>query len=127
PSVPPLENVLIKEGQLVVEAGSEQYEIDRRLRTVLEEDSARVEFRDVGLGDEIAMRQMMQHLRVHDWMAGQRIMVWLRKPEPGPGAGQAVEHHGRIERDRHAARRVGDAIDEDVRRHAKNVLRHEAI
>ena len=60
-------------------------------------------------------------------MAGQRIMVGLRKPEPGQVAVQPVEHHGRIERDRHAGRRVGHAIDEDVRRHAENVLRHEAI
>jgi hypothetical protein len=86
-----------------------------------------VEFRDLRLGDEIAMRQMMQHLRVHDWMTGQRVMIRLRKPQPSQVAVQPVEHHGGIERDPHAARRVGHAIHEDVRRHAKNVLRHEAI
>ena len=70
---------------------------------------------------------MMQHLRVHDGMAGQRIVIRLRKPEPSEVAVQPVEHHGRIERDRDAGRRVGHAVDEDIRRHAKNMLRHEAI
>ena len=60
-------------------------------------------------------------------MAGKRIMIWLRKPEPSQVTVQAVEHHGRIERDRHAGGRVGHAIDQHIRRHAEYVLRHEAI
>ena len=66
PPVRPVEQRRVDVGHQVVVAGREQDQVDLLLAAVGEDDRVLAQFADVRLGHQVAVREVVQHLGVHD-------------------------------------------------------------
>ena len=68
----PAQQRLVEERHPVLVAGGQQDDVDLLAGAVREDDPVAVEALDVGFGDEVAVGEVVQHLVVHDRVAGEQ-------------------------------------------------------
>ena len=76
----PLEQRLVHIGDRPLVTGREEHQVDRLLAAVGEDHGVGPQFGDVGLGEDVAVGEVVQDLGVQDRVRGKRGMVGSRGP-----------------------------------------------
>jgi hypothetical protein len=125
--VAPRQQTVVEEGEPVVVAGGENDEIDALGRAVDKDDGILGKAGDVRPGDQVAMTEMVQHLRVHDRVTRKQLVVGLRQTVAGQVADELVEKLRLIGRQAHAGRWRHDAGEQRIGWYAADVLRNVPV